>query len=125
MKYRFFLHAKIHRATVTQTDINYVGSITIDRELLEASGIKPYEEVQVVSLANGARLKTYVIAAEKGSGVIQLNGAAAHLFNIGQKIIIMAYTLLEEPLPETWAPTIVYVDSSNKITDVQQPREAL
>ena len=91
MAFRTFMFAKIHRATVTGANVDYVGSITIDAELLAASGIRPYERVQVVDVDNGERLETYVIAGAAGSGVIELNGAAARLVQIGDKVIIMAY----------------------------------
>ena len=98
--YRTFLFAKIHRATVTAANVHYVGSITIDCELLQASGIRPYERVQVVDVDNGERLETYAIAGPAGSGAIELNGAAARLVSIGDKVIIMAYAMVAEPLPE-------------------------
>ena len=90
------LKAKIHRATVTQAELDYVGSITIDEALMEASGIREYERVQVVDINNGNRLETYVIAGDRDSGVICLNGAAARLVEIGDKVIIMAYVWLNE-----------------------------
>ena len=98
--YRTFLFAKIHRATVTAANVHYVGSITIDCELLPASGIRPYERVQVVDVDNGERLETYAIAGPAGSGAIELNGAAARLVSIGDKVIIMAYAQVAEPLPD-------------------------
>jgi aspartate 1-decarboxylase len=125
MKQRTFLQAKIHRATVTSTDLNYEGSITIDRGLLRASGILPYEWVQVVDLNNGARLDTYVIAGEAGSGVIQLNGAAAHLVHQGDKVIIMAACQLSEPLPPEWTPTVVLVDGQNQVVEIRRQTEPL
>lgn len=108
------LKAKIHRATVTQAELDYVGSITIDETLMEASGIREYERVQVVDINNGNRLETYVIAGEKDSGVICLNGAAARLVEIGDKVIIMAYVLLNEQEMETHSPIVVFVDHDNK-----------
>ena len=90
------LKGKIHRATVTQAELDYVGSITIDSALMGASGIREYERVQVVDINNGNRLETYVIAGERNSGVICLNGAAARLVEIGDKVIIMAYVWLDE-----------------------------
>ena len=108
------LKAKIHRATVTQAELDYVGSITIDEALIEAAGIREYERVQVVDISNGNRLETYVIAGERNSGVICLNGAAARLVEIGDKVIIMAYVLLNEQELETHAPTVVFVDHDNK-----------
>ncbi|HYF61359.1 MAG TPA: aspartate 1-decarboxylase [Herpetosiphonaceae bacterium] len=115
---RTLVHAKIHRATVTNADLNYVGSITIDEDLLEAAGIWPFERVQVVDVNNGARLETYAIVGERGSGTIQLNGAAAHLVDIGDLVIIMAYAQVDAK-PEEWEPTVVFVDENNRISDVQ------
>ena len=116
---RTFLFAKIHRATVTAANVNYVGSITIDCELLKASGIQPYERVQVVDVDNGARLETYAIAGSPGSGAIELNGAAARLVSIGDKVIIMAYGLVAEPLPETWSPVVLIMGEDNRIAEVR------
>lgn len=113
---RTLLNGKIHRATVTGADLHYVGSITIDPILLEASDILPFERVQVVDLNNGNRLETYAIAGERGSGTIQLNGAAAHLVNVGDLVIIMAYVQVSEPVPHDWAPRVVFVDGLNRIT---------
>ena len=109
------LKGKIHRATVTQAELNYVGSITVDEELLEASGIHEYELVQVVNINNGSRFETYTIAAEKGSGVICLNGAAARQAQTGDKIIIMAYAMMTEEEIKKYPPNIVFVDDENKI----------
>lgn len=117
--YRTFLFAKIHRATVTAANVNYVGSITIDCELLKASGIQPYERVQVVDVDNGARLETYAIAGPPGSGAIELNGAAARLVSIGDKVIIMAYGLVAEPLPEAWTPIVLIMGDDNRIAEVR------
>ena len=108
------LKGKIHRATVTQAELDYVGSITIDSALMGASGIREYERVQVVDINNGNRLETYVIAGERHSGVICLNGAAARLVEIGDKVIIMAYVWLDEHELENHAPTVVFVDHENK-----------
>lgn len=108
------LKGKIHRATVTQAELDYVGSITIDKALLEASGIREYERVQVVDVNNGQRLETYVIAGERDSGVICLNGAAARLVEVGDKVIIMAYVWLNEVELESYAPKVVFVDHENK-----------
>lgn len=117
--FRTFLFAKIHRATVTAANVNYVGSITVDCELLKASGIQPYERVQVVDVDNGQRLETYVIAGPAGGGAIELNGAAARLVTVGDKVIIMAYGLVAEPLPETWSPTVLIMDEDNRIAEVR------
>ncbi len=109
------LKGKIHRATVTQAELNYVGSITVDEELLEASGIHEYELVRVVNINNGSRFETYTIAGEKGSGVICLNGAAARQAQTGDKIIIMAYAMMTEEEIKKYPPSIVFVDDENKI----------
>jgi len=124
MLFRTFLTAKIHRATVTDANVDYVGSITIDRDLLAATGIRPYERVQVVDVDNGNRLETYVIAGEPGSGAVELNGAAARLVQVGDKVIIMAYGLVTDPLPETWEPTVVFVDEHNRVTEIRNEEVA-
>ena len=116
--YRTLLRSKIHRAVVTSADLHYQGSLTIDKALLEASAIREFELVQVVNIENGARLETYTISGEKGTGIIQLNGAAARLAAVGDHIIIMTYALVPEPLPQDWLPTIVYVDEQNRILEV-------
>ncbi len=118
--YRTLLFAKIHRATVTAANINYVGSITIDAALLEISGIRPYERVQVVDVNNGQRLETYVIPGPAGSGAIELNGAAARLVSVGDQVIIMAYALVPEPLPEAWAPTVLIMGDGNRVAEVRR-----
>ena len=117
--YRTFLFAKIHRATVTAANVHYVGSITIDCELLAASGIRPYERVQVVDVDNGERLETYAIAGPAGSGAIELNGAAARLVSIGDKVIIMAYAMVAEPLPDSWSPVVLIMGEGNRIAEVR------
>ena len=117
--YRTFLFAKIHRATVTAANVHYVGSITIDCELLAASGIRPYERVQVVDVDNGERLETYAIAGPAGSGAIELNGAAARLVSIGDKVIVMAYAMVAEPLPESWSPVVLIMGEGNRIAEVR------
>jgi aspartate 1-decarboxylase len=109
------LRAKLHQARVTAADVNYIGSITIDAELLEQVGMLPYERVQVVDLENGNRLETYIIQGEPGSGTIQLNGAAAHLVRPGDRVIIMAYTLVPLPLHGQWTPKVALLDHHNRI----------
>ena len=109
------LKAKIHRAVVKQADLDYVGSITIDSELLEQSGIMEYEKVEIADIDNGNRFETYTIAGEAGSGVICLNGAAAPLVNIGDKIIIMAYAQLTPDEARDHKPTVLFVDEDNRI----------
>ncbi|MEW6273985.1 MAG: aspartate 1-decarboxylase [Bacillota bacterium] len=110
--------AKIHRATVTEANLNYMGSITIDQKLLEAAGILPHERVQVVNVNNGARLETYVIRGERGSGRVCLNGAAARLVQPGDVVIIIAYALLTPEEAGAFQPTIVLVDSQNRVTEI-------
>jgi len=112
------LKGKIHRATVVQAEIDYVGSITIDEELMEAAGILEYERVQVVDVNNGNRLETYVIAGEKGSGMICLNGAAAKLVEVGDKVIIMCYAQMTAEEFKDNPPSVVFVDDNNKINRI-------
>ena len=109
------LKAKIHRAVVKQADLDYVGSITIDSDLLDESGIMEYEKVEIADIDNGNRFETYTIAGEAGSGVICLNGAAARLVNIGDKIIIMAYAQLTPDEARDHKPTVLFVDEDNRI----------
>jgi aspartate 1-decarboxylase len=110
------LKAKIHRATVTQADLDYVGSITIDSELLDESGILEYEQVAIADIDNGNRFETYVIAGEAGSGIICLNGAAAKCVNVGDKVIIMAYAQMTPEEAKCHKPTVLFVDDKNKIS---------
>lgn len=112
------LKGKIHRATVTQAELNYVGSITVDEILLDGAGIREYQKVQVVDINNGNRLETYTIAGEKNSGVICLNGAAARFFAPGDKVIIMAYASYSEKDLEKYSPKVVFVDDENKIKKI-------
>lgn len=112
------LKSKIHRATVVQAELNYVGSITVDEELLEKSGICEYEKVQIVDVDNGSRFEIYTIAGERGSGMICLNGAAARCVCVGDKIIIMAYAQLDAEEAKEHKPTVLFVDDSNRITRV-------
>ncbi len=109
------MHGKIHRATVTEANLEYVGSITIDDELLEASGILPGERVQIVNNNNGARLETYTIPGERGSGVICLNGAAARCAMKGDIVIIIAYAQMDEKEARELKPKVVLVDENNHI----------
>ncbi len=111
--------SKIHRATVTEANLNYMGSITIDEELMEKAHILPNERVQVVDNNNGARLETYVIPGPKGSGVICLNGAAARCAQPGDTVIIMAYAWMDEAEARSWKPTVVMVDEKNRVTEVR------
>ena len=112
------LKSKIHRATVKQAALDYVGSITVDKELLDASGILEYEEVQIVDVNNGNRFSTYTIAGEEGSGMICLNGAAAWCVSEGDKIIIMSYALMNPEEVTENPPKVVFVDDDNKISRI-------
>lgn len=114
----FMFKSKIHRATVTEANLNYMGSITIDKDLMHAAGILPHEKVQVVNNNNGARLETYVIEGPPGSGIICLNGAAARQAQPGDNVIIIAYTMLDEREARVFKPKVVMVDEKNKITEV-------
>ena len=118
------LKAKIHRAVVTESNLHYVGSITIDKDLMEASGILEYEKVSVVDIDNGNRLETYVIEGECGSGIICLNGAAARLVQPGDKIIIIAYCQVDAEEAENHSPQIVFVGSGNKIVEIKGSEDA-
>ena len=112
------LKAKIHRATVTQAELDYVGSITVDMDLLEQAGILEYEKVQIVDVNNGSRFETYTIAGERGSGVMCLNGAAARMVQTGDKIILMAYAQVTPEEASELRPTVLFVDEKNKVTKV-------
>ena len=115
---RTMLYAKLHRVTVNQADMNYVGSVTIDRTLLEAARLLPGERVDVVDVTNGNRLTTYVIEGEAGSGQICINGAAAHLIQPGDIAIIIAYAQMDEVEARTFVPRVVFVDHDNRIVEV-------
>lgn len=112
------LKGKIHRATVKQAALDYVGSITVDQDLLDASGILEYEKVQIVDVNNGSRFETYTIAGERGSGLICLNGAAARCVSVGDKIIIMAYASITPEEAKTHHPHVVFVDEDNKVNRI-------
>lgn len=112
--YRTMMKSKIHRATVTEANLNYVGSITIDEDLMEAADLLENEKVQIVNNNNGARLETYVIKGERGSGVICLNGAAARLVQPGDNVIIISYAMLSKEEYDNHTPTVVIVDELNK-----------
>lgn len=114
------LKGKIHRATIRQAELDYVGSITIDKDLLDAANILEYETVQVVDVNNGARLETYTIAGERGSGMICLNGAAARLVQPGDTCIIMCYCQMTPEEVETHRPHVVFVDEENAIREVMR-----
>jgi aspartate 1-decarboxylase len=113
---RRMMKSKVHRATVTDADVHYVGSITVDRDLMDAADLLEYEQVAVVDVDNGARLETYVIEGERGSGAICLNGAAAHLIHPGDRVIIISYCEVDDSeIPEQgWTPKVVHVDTANR-----------
>ncbi|WP_158862192.1 aspartate 1-decarboxylase [Leifsonia sp. AG29] len=111
---RTMLTAKIHRATVTHADLHYVGSLTVDLDLMDAAGLLPGEKIAVLDVDNGARFETYLIAGERGSGVIGVNGAAAHLASVGDLVIVVAYGLLDDAEARTFRPSIVHVDAANR-----------
>jgi aspartate 1-decarboxylase len=111
--------AKLHHARVTGADIEYVGSITIDTDLLDAAQMAPYEIVLVVDVENGARFETYIMPGAAGSHTIQVNGAAAHLVNVGDRIIVIASGLVEFPPPEGWRPQVVVLGEQNDIASVE------
>lgn len=117
---RYMLKSKLHRAVVTEANLNYVGSITIDKELMAAADILENEKVCIVNNNNGERFETYVITGEPGSGVICLNGAAARKAEVGDVIIILSYTILEDEQCKEHKPTLVYVNTENKIEKVCQ-----
>lgn len=109
------MKSKLHRATVTEANLNYVGSITIDKNLMDAVGILPNEKVQIVNNNNGARLETYVIEGKRGSGIICLNGAAARLVQVGDVVIIIAYAQMDEKEAATHTPKVALLDEKNRI----------
>ena len=117
------LKSKIHRATVTEANVDYVGSITIDQELMEASGIREYEQVHVLDIDNANRLVTYAIKGKRNSGTICLNGAAAKLVSTGDKVIIMSYCNMDEKELASFCPKIVIVDDKNKIITTKGSEE--
>jgi aspartate 1-decarboxylase len=114
------LKGKIHRVKVIQAELDYVGSITVDMDLLDASGILEYEQVQIVDIDNGARFETYTIAGERGTGLICLNGAAARCVHVNDKIIIMAYCEMDNEEAKNHKPHVVFVDENNKIDKVSR-----
>jgi len=123
---RTMMKSKIHRATVTQADLHYVGSVTVDQDLLDAANLLPGELVHIVDIDNGARLETYTIAGERGSGVIGINGAAAHLVHPGDLVILIAYAQLEDAEARTFEPSVVFVDADNRVIGTgSDPAEAL
>lgn len=115
---RTMFKSKIHRATITHSDLHYVGSLTVDLDLLDAADLLPGEQVSVVDIANGNRFETYLIAGERGSGVIGVNGAAAHLAEVGHLVIVISYAQLTDEEARAFEPTVVHVDAQNRILAV-------
>ena len=113
-----FLKCKLHKAWVTHSELEYEGSCAIDGQLLDAAGIHEYEQIQIYNIANGERFTTYAIRAEEGSGTISVNGAAAHKANPGDRVIICSYAQLDAEEAKSFKPTLVYLDSENKITRI-------
>ena len=121
--FRTVFKSKLHRATVTEANLNYVGSVTIDEDLMDAADILVNEKVQIVDINNGERLETYVIPGPRGSGVVCLNGAAARLVQKGDKIIIMTYVMVEDAVARTWKPTVVFLDDENHVAEVKDSEQ--
>ena len=115
---RTMLKSKIHRATVTQADLHYVGSVTIDEELMAAADLLPGEQVAIVDVTNGARLETYVIPGPPGTGVIGINGAAAHLVHPGDLVILISYAQMDDATARGYRPRVVHVDGRNRIVEL-------
>ena len=115
---RIMMKSKIHRATVTQADLDYVGSVTLDAALMEAADLLEGEQVAIVDITNGARIETYVIPGPRGSGVIGINGAAAHLVHPGDLVIIMSYAVLDDAEARTLKPRVVHVDEQNRVVKI-------
>lgn len=114
---RTVLKSKIHRATVTRADLHYVGSVTVDEELMEAADLLPGEQVAVVDVTNGARLETYVIPGARGSGIVGINGAAAHLVHPGDVVILISYGTMDDATARGYRPAIVHVDADNRVIE--------
>ncbi|MCM2314766.1 MAG: aspartate 1-decarboxylase [Thermoanaerobaculia bacterium] len=121
---RFFLRCKIHRATVTEANVDYEGSITIDRDLLDVAGLQPYEKVEIYNVTRGTRFETYAIEGEAGAGEICVNGAAAHLVEVGDLVIIACYCALEPKEVAGHRPTLVFVDRRNRIRTIKHAETA-
>lgn len=127
MMYRTMMSGKLHRATVTEANLNYVGSITIDEDLIDAVGMLPNEKVQIVNNNNGARLETYIIPGQRGSGVICLNGAAARLVQEGDKVIIISYKMMSDQEAANHQPKVAVLNNQNKIEQMlgQEPASTI
>jgi aspartate 1-decarboxylase len=115
---RTMLKSKIHRATVTQADLHYVGSVTLDADLMDAADLLPGEQVAIVDVTNGARLETYVIEGERGSGVVGINGAAAHLIHARDLVILISYAQMDDESARRYVPRVVHVDAANRIIEL-------
>ena len=122
---RTMLKSKVHRATVTGSDLHYVGSITLDPDLLEAADIREHEQVHVLDIDNGNRFETYTLRGERGSGAVVINGAAARLVHEGDKVIVVSYAEYDEAELESYEPVVVHVDARNAIVDVDSNVERL
>src|SRR6266705_155651 len=118
MLLRTMLKSKIHRARVTRADLHYVGSVTVDEDLMDAADLLPGEQVAIVDVTNGARLETYVIPGARGSGVIGINGAAAHLVHPGDLVILISYGQMDDALARRYRPKVVHVDAANQVVDL-------
>lgn len=116
--YRTMLKSKIHRATVTQADLHYVGSVTVDEDLMDAADLLAGEQVAIVDVTNGARLETYVIPGQRGSGVVGINGAAAHLVAPGDLVILISYAVMDDAEARHCRPTVVFVDADNRALEL-------
>ncbi len=112
------MYSKLHRATVTEADLHYVGSVTIDRDLMDAANLIIHQKVEIYNITNGERIETYVIEGERGSGTIQTNGAAAHKIRKGDLVIIVAYVDMDKAAAAAWQPTVVLLGDDNQISDV-------
>ncbi|MBE1554137.1 aspartate 1-decarboxylase [Sporosarcina limicola] len=123
--FRMMMNSKLHRATVTEADLNYVGSITIDSDLLDAAGMLPNEKVHVVNNNNGARFETYIIAGERGSGVICVNGAAARLVQRGDVVIILSYVYMTDEEARTHEPTVLIMDEKNAVKEIIREKQGM
>lgn len=123
--FRMMMNSKLHRATVTEADLNYVGSITIDSDLLDAAGMLPNEKVHVVNNNNGARFETYIIAGKRGSGVICVNGAAARLVQRGDVVIILSYVYMTDEEARTHEPTVLIMDEGNRVKEAIKEKQGM
>jgi aspartate 1-decarboxylase len=114
---RTMLKSKIHRATVTQANLHYIGSVTVDEDLMDAADLLPGEQVAIVDVTNGARVETYVIPGERGSGVIGINGAAAHLIHVDDLVILISYGVMDDATARSFQPVVVHIDACNRMLE--------